>query len=221
MVLDPRKLQKKKELRNAKQKAKKKALVREKTLGIAARLQIGATAPILDSFTTDTLWQQGMGQLLVSRQLPGGQVAFGVFLLDIYCLGVKDAFCNIVPRDSYDDLRDKLLRQGRKAELSSPCARKLVEGAVAFARDLGFLPHPVYEKARHIFGQIDPAECSRTFEYGKDGKPFFIAGPHDSSARCRQIVGTLHKRCGEGAFDYVIPVVRDDLDGLRQISGMG
>src|SRR5687768_500722 len=105
MVLDPRKRQKKKERHNARQKANKKSLVRVASLGVAARLQRAAAAPVLDCCTTDVLWKQGMAQLLVSRRLPEGDVAAAVFLLDVYCLGVKDAFSKIVPRFVYDDLR--------------------------------------------------------------------------------------------------------------------
>ena len=39
----------------------------------------------------------------------------------------------------------------------------------------------------------------------KNGKPFFFAGPHDTLARCRQIVTILANTCGEGNFDFVIP----------------
>lgn len=220
MVLDPRKRQKKKERQNSKQRAKQKALVREAALGIAQRLQQAAQAPILDCCTTDVLWQQGMAQLLISRRLPNGQVAFSVFLLDLYCLGVKDAFCRVESLYSYEALRARVLQQGRRVDLSPACARKLIEGAIAYADELGILPHPDYRKARYIWGQIDPAECSRTFEYGKDGKPCFIAGPHDSSARCRQIIGKLQQHFGQAEFDYVLPLAPGDTDGLRMISGI-
>ncbi|HCJ33979.1 MAG TPA: helix-turn-helix domain containing protein, partial [Ktedonobacter sp.] len=36
--------------------------------------------------------------------------------------------------------------------------------------------------------------------FGKDGKPFFVAGPRDNAAR---IVKQLEKTAGPGNFDYV------------------
>ena len=38
-------------------------------------------------------------------------------------------------------------------------ARKLVEGAMADARDLGFDPHVDYRIAKAIFGDVDAAAC--------------------------------------------------------------
>ena len=38
---------------------------------------------------------EGIGEVLVSRRLNNGNVAFSVFLVDMYCLGVKDAFADI------------------------------------------------------------------------------------------------------------------------------
>ena len=51
--------------------------------------------------------------------------------------------------------------------------------AVDFARSIGFEPPPDYVEAKPIFGDVDPNECSEKVEPGKDGKPFYVAGPHD------------------------------------------
>jgi hypothetical protein len=88
-------------------------------------------------------------------------------------------------------------------------ARKLVEEAVAYAATIGFQPHPDYRKARLIFGDIDASQCDEQFTFGKDGKPYFIGGPYDDMARCRQVINTLQRTCGEGNFHYLIPITAD------------
>ncbi len=40
--------------------------------------------------------------MLLSRQMENGDVAFGPFLVDAYCLGVKNAMSDILPRTVYD-----------------------------------------------------------------------------------------------------------------------
>ncbi|MFV1968134.1 MAG: hypothetical protein ACC628_22140, partial [Pirellulaceae bacterium] len=56
-----------------------------------------------------------------------------------------------------------------------------------------------------IFGDIDPDESTRVFEYGREnGKPHFIAGPNDAPFRCRQILDTLKRVCGPGGYDCTI-----------------
>jgi hypothetical protein len=88
--------------------------------------------------------------------------------------------------------------------LQPAAARKLVEDAVAYAASLGLSAHSQYSRARQIFGSIDAADSDRQFEFGQDGKPFFISGPRDSPGRCQSILGILRERVGEGNFEYVV-----------------
>src|SRR5205807_7457937 len=104
----------------------------------------------------------------------------------------------------------KMHEQGAQ-NVHPSAARKLVEGAVEYALALGFHPHADYAKARHIFGDIDPAECTEEFEFGKDGKPFFVAGPYDTPNRCRLILNTLERSCGAGGYDYMMPIPGDSM----------
>lgn len=212
MALDARRRQKKAERRNAKQKARRREMARRNPTDIAARLERAAAAPILHCLTTESLWTQGIAQVLISRQLSSGQVAFAVFLIDRYCLGVKNALCDFGARSQYfEKIYEGVARSSPVVSLTPPDARKLVEEAVAYARDLGFAPHPDYAKAKAIFGDIDAAQSERKFEFGKDGKPFFISGPHDSPGRCQSIVGILNQRLGAGGFDYVVGVRETEL----------
>jgi hypothetical protein len=208
MPLDPRKRQKKIERRNAKQAARKKAIARQNAAGPATRIERAAAAPILHCCTCDMLADQGMANLLFSRELSSGKVAFVAFLVDMYCLGVKDVTWAVVSRARYDwQVYGKLFRDFKIVNLQPEYARKLIEGAVDYARGLGFAPHEDYEKAKLIFGNIDASACREQIVYGKNGKPFFIAGPHDSPARCRLIIDVLTDRCGPEGFHFLMPMM--------------
>jgi hypothetical protein len=50
------------------------------------------------------------------------------------------------------------------------CARKLVEEALACAKDLGFEPHADYRIARFIFGDIEANACPARFTFDQNGK---------------------------------------------------
>ena len=206
MTIDQRKRQKKLERQRAKQKAERRALARRESLGMPGRLAQAAAAPILHCCATAALWREGIGHVLVSRQLANGDVAFVMFLLDIYCLGVKDVIIEIMPRARYErDLYEKLARQDKLLPLKPECARKLVEGAVQYALDLGLPPYPDYRTARLIFGDISAAACTEEYEFGQDGKPFFVAGPYDSPSRCEQIIRSLDDHCGGGGYNFIVP----------------
>lgn len=207
MAMDPRKRQKKLARRKAKEKAKKQALAARNPRDLSTRIERSAAAPILHCRTTDVLWDQGMSHVLVSRELNSGNVAFAAFLVDMYCLGVKDVLLEVASRSRYDwEVCDKLFRDREIVNLEPEEARKLVEGAVEYARELGFPPHRDYLKARRIFGDVDASACTDQFAYGKDGKPYFVAGPYDSASRCRRIISTLTDRCGPDGFHYMMPL---------------
>ncbi|HEV3259056.1 MAG TPA: hypothetical protein VG013_19445 [Gemmataceae bacterium] len=213
MPTDPRKRQKKQERRAAKRKAKHHQLAREKQAGLAERLTAAAKYPVLDSCATTALWDEGLGWVCLSRELPSGHVAFAVFLVDRYCLGVKNVMADVVGRFEYNSQIVSKMRSHFSAKDLSPAdVRKLVEEAVEYARGLGLHPHPDYQKAKRIFGDIDAGASTEQIEFGKGGKPLFIAGPNDTPERCRQILKTLEETCGPGGFHYQIPF--PDAEGI-------
>jgi hypothetical protein len=220
MPVDPRKRQKKLERRKAKQKAQRRELARRESRSISSRLEAASAAPILHCCAADTLWSDGIGNVLVSRKLNDGSVAFAVFLVDVYCLGVKDVFMNIVPRAAYDrELHGKMARQFTLQPLKPACARKLVEGAVRYALDLGLPPHADYRAAKLIFGDVRAEDCTQEYVFGKDGKPFFCSGPHDSPARCKQIMHTLESHCGPDGYHFLVggPLIGEEDDDLPEL----
>jgi hypothetical protein len=207
MAMDPKRRQKKLERRKAKKRAQRPRPASHDTGSIAARLEAASDSPILHCCVAAEIWEEGIGNVLLSRSLSNGQVAFAVFLVDLYCLGVKDLFMNVAPRARYDrDLYRKLAQKSELEPLRPECARKLVEGAVRYALDLGIPPHPDYRKAKPLFGTVPAEDCTREFTYGKDGKPLFVAGPCDNDLRCDQILRTLHRHCGPDGYHYIIPL---------------
>jgi hypothetical protein len=73
-------------------------------------------------------------------------------------------------------------------------SRQLVFGAVAYARGLGFEPHPDFAQASGQLGEWDGV-CDTTFV--RDGVPVYIQGPHDDA---RKIMKTLRRKVGDGNF---------------------
>jgi hypothetical protein len=203
MPSDPRRRQKKQERRTAKRKEKKHQTVRAHSGGLPERLSAAAKCPVLHCLLSDAIEDQGIGWLLLSRATPSGPVAFAAFLVDRYCLGVKDVFANVVDRVTYDTkVLKKQLDIGSRS-LPPAEARKFIEAAVAYAHNLGFFPHPDYQRAMLLFANVNPADSSAELEFGKDGKPFYIAGPNDTPERSRQIIATLHNTCGEGGYHFL------------------
>lgn len=207
MALDRKKLQKKKARKAAKAK-KKKA---QQTTGGRMSVHGAYNAPIHECWEPRELFNRdrGIGTVIITRRTQQRDVLMATFLVDVFCLGVKNAFIKSMPEPEYKEYLQQLQSQEPVKSVSAACARKLVEEAEAYARELGFKPHKDYRKAQKIFGDIDPSECSRSFDFGLDGKPLYIAGPYDKPRFQDRVLKTLREKLGEGNFNFVLPIGGD------------
>lgn len=128
-----------------------------------------------------------------------------MFLVDSYCLGVKDAFATW--GDDLEGIRDQL-NSTNAVNVDPSYALKFILGAIEYARTWGFSPHSSTAQCLKIFGDTDPSECEEEFVYGHDGKPVFIPGPHDSREKQTFVLNTLSKH-GEGQHSLLISDVSD------------
>lgn len=190
---------------------RKKALTHKKKVGDLLELVVteklflhSVNEPLFQCFASAEMFDVGIGDVLISRRGKGGLIAASVFLVDIFCLGVKNAIFDFMPPPMYEVTLIGLELSVKLIEIPPECARKLVEGAVAYAEDLGFSPHPDYRIACQIFGDIDSNACETSFEFGYDGKPLYISGPHETPGDIERILNQLERRCGPGGFEYEI-----------------
>jgi hypothetical protein len=211
MAIDPRKRQKKLERRKAKDKARNRAVAVSQSRRIANRFERVGGGRILDCLVPTDLWDDGIGQVLISREMDNGHVAHATFLVDAFCLGVKDVVFAVSSRGEYDRLLGSLVDKFEYDNCSGEFLRKLVEDSVAYARSVGLEPHSDYQQAQAIFGDLDASRCPQQFTFGRSGKPLFICGPNDSPQRCARIVTALTDRCGPGGFDYVLHLPQSKL----------
>jgi hypothetical protein len=141
--------------------------------------------------------------ILISRRQPDGDLLFGVYLVDIFCLGLKNTFCNVdLSMSRYRrDLVDKSFGDQDFEPCSVELAHQIIYGAIAYAGQFGFRPNKDYKLSQYILEtpeSIGPADI----EFGKDGKPFFIAGPDDHVQR---IMHQLESTVGKGNYTYLYP----------------
>lgn len=210
MATDPRKRQK----QHARKVAKRKATLTTKRSGVEAPggmnavrlMRVAAAAPLHECLMGRDLFEMGIGTVVVSRELPNGRMGAAFFLLDVFCLGVKNADFLVATREEYSWRLEHMMAHETLLPIAPEYARKLVEAAEAYARDLGFSPHPDYQLSRKIFADIDATACPATLTCGKDGQPFYAAGPYDTPQRVHNVLQTLTKRCGPDGFHYLLPL---------------
>ncbi|MCF6175111.1 MAG: hypothetical protein L3J71_05050 [Victivallaceae bacterium] len=189
------KLAKKRQRENNKKRDAARAKLKMTDAGM---LDTALDFPINECFVENTL-AQGMATITVSRKTTFGFKATAVFILDSFCLGVKNCFLRIVVNSESTPIRDS------QEPWSPEDTKKLMLDGVAYAKLLGFLPHKDFKKSFRIFDGIDETRSVREFEFGSGGKPMFIAGPFDSPARCKEVIKTLNEHCGEGNSHFIMP----------------
>ena len=131
-----------------------------------------------------------------------------VYLLDVWCLGVKNALGPTTIDEQ--SLRHRTL-EFFSGYLDPPIAapielvRDLVLGAAEYARQLGFAPHPDFHHTRaHLGAWTGPSAIT----FGCDGKPTYNSGPYDNPGR---VLRTLQHAVGHDGFDYTVGVDLSDL----------
>jgi yecA family protein len=149
--------------------------------------------------------ESGFTPVIITRTDDSGYLQAGVVLLDLYCLGVKNAFLTEMPASDWPEEVDRFIPAADRMSVHPACARKLIEGAVKYAEALGFSPHHDFKKARRAFGSVDAKACAESFTYGKDGKPLYVAGPNDDEAKIDRILAVLTAKVGAEGFHYIVP----------------
>ncbi len=173
--------------------------------GKKALLETASELPFVGCWRHRGWKEHGITGLLLARAQDEEHVIYAVYLVDLFCLGIKDAF-----------VRTKISRRALKHHVSElfngeeePCdivfAHQLIYSAIDYARKYGFEPHPDFyrEGADKLLEPRGTYPEPYEIEFGKDGKPLYVAGPYDSELFARHVVETLQRTAPEG-FDYVV-----------------
>lgn len=143
--------------------------------------------------------ESGLMSVLVAREHGSGVSACG-YLVDVWCLGVKDCIGpKTMDRRKLPDFVSLYFRTFSRPPVAAPLdlARHAVFGAVDYARGLGLEPHPDFAKCA---GHLGEWNGSSDITFGRDGMPLYMPGPHDN---VHAVMSTLRKAVGDGNFHYV------------------
>jgi len=206
--------QKKRQKRLARKKSKRKVVIssQKRDFSFGEKISqkkaiiIAKNSPIKDCRIRKDIITEGIGTVIVSREMPNSRLGIGVFLLDVWCLGVKNTYFSVLSEDEYTDRIKEISVHETLENIHPSCARKLIEQCVNFSDGLGFMPHKDFKISRQLLTDIDPTVCPIKYTFGKDGKPFYISGPNENLNQSKRIINSLLQHCGEGNFEYLMSV---------------
>ena len=122
-------------------------------------------------------WQEsGCAVVFVERKHKQGNSTVGVYLVDTYCLGVKDTYYmfNTLPSE-VDEHIEFVCESYNLKEVDYVLAHNIVYGAVAFAEDAGISPCREFNLTTSYILEEDSDDVELIeYEFGKNGKYLLI-----------------------------------------------
>lgn len=208
--------------RHAKATQRKKMLKQRRRLEpnaaggeLARKVRRAVAQPLHACLAQDSIFETGVGMVFLSRKTGARELALSGFLVDAYCLGVKDAMFRELDEDEMDELLDEIGATAPLAPVDPPYARKLLRDAAAYAQSLGLPPHPDYTTVESLFGDVAADACDVEFEFGCEGHPLYVPGPGESATQIRRRIERLRQRLGDDGFDFGLP--EEALDAFDEL----
>ncbi len=187
-----------------------------KLLGPRHYLEHAREYPIFGCWIMKDWYEAGITPVLVVREQEPGKVMFADYMVDLTCLGVKDAYTRTDISLSKFERSLPELHNGELEKCSVELAHEVVYGALEYAERYGFQPHPDFkaQMANLMLDAPDAHPRQDHVAFGRDGKPFYVSGPYDDERKSKFVLDTLSRTAGQGNFDYVINLG----DGMPQIA---
>jgi hypothetical protein len=150
---------------------------------------------------TADLFDTGVGAAVLVRGVSREEQHVASFLLDTFCLGMKDAFFRTFDRRETDLMPEAWQEDGLLDPIEPAELRKLLHDLVTWAGGNGFPPCKDYALVEAMFGAVVPADTDYTSRFGCDGEVVYIPGPSESTAQVRRRSEMVRSRFGEEAVD--------------------
>lgn len=158
-------------------------------------------------------WESGkLATVSVARKHVNGNVTLGLFLVDLNCLGVKDA--NYLFNIPVHEYKNAISNNGQVEliDISYELAHNIIYAGLEYAKELGFTPHKDFSIVRFILEEDTEDVELMEIECGTNGKPLFIKSPWQSEPEANRIITQLERTIGKGNFKYIIPGEIDDIE---------
>jgi hypothetical protein len=143
-----------------------------------------------------------MGTLVLARGATPHHLALSTFLIDVFCLGIKDVMFKSVEREVLEMYVGVADAGSPMVSVDPGYARKLLRDLAAWSQSIGFAPHPDFAAVERMFGDVSADANDAVFRFGRDGKPVYIPGPSDTAPLIRRRIGQLQKHLGDDGFGF-------------------
>jgi hypothetical protein len=142
-----------------------------------------------------------MGTLVLARGATSLHVALSSFLIDVFCLGIKDVMFESVEGEVFEGYMEASDAASPMVAVDPSYARKLLRDLAAWSQSIGFAPHRDFAAVERIFGEVNADASDAVFRFGCAGKPVYIRGPSESAHVIQRRIEQLRKHLGDDGFE--------------------
>ena len=124
-------------------------------------------------YISEDMTECGEGHVIVTRRHTGGRISVAIYLVDTYCLGVKDSFFRL--RLEEEELEEMLDSAPNLRECSYNEAHNWVYGAIAWAEEAGIEPDKSFAVTQYMLEEDTDDIPLIEYEFGRAGKHLLMA----------------------------------------------
>lgn len=167
--------------------------------------QKSRTLPIYECWINNEWEETKKASITIARKHTNGNFTVGLFLVDLLCLGVKDAHFKFnITEFEYKGLLEFADVEMGIEKIDYTLAHNIILAGLEFAEDYGFKPHKDFTSTMQYFLEEDSDDIElMNIECGDGDKPMFVRTPYDSDAEVIRIITQLEKTAGFGNFKFV------------------
>jgi hypothetical protein len=165
----------------------------------------GRTLPLYECLVNTNWEEQKMANIIISRKHSNGNVTLCVYLIDLFCVGVKDTFFRFnIEMEEYNEIIKRMTGDLESHAIDYVLAHNIIFGSIDFADTYDILPHKDFTKTTQYFLEEDTDDIEyMDVDFGKKGLPFFIANNFYTPFQARAIIQKIEKVIGKGNANFV------------------
>lgn len=145
--------------------------------------------PVVECLIGENWQEVGMATIVVARRHTNGNYTLGIYLVDTFCLGLKDSVYKFnITEEEYEEYKELLSVSSGMLVISYNEAHNIIYGAIAYAEELGIQPCKDFSLTQYLLEEDTDEIPLIEYTFGKDGKPCLIVASALEGSRYLPII---------------------------------
>ena len=163
--------------------------------------------PIYKCYLDADLTVCGEANIIIVRKHKNDKYTIAVFLVDIFCCGVKDSFYKLrLDEYDYDEFMQRYVYSRNMKEVEYVEAHNWIFGAIAWAEEAGIAPDKSFNLTQYLLEEDDDNIPLIEYEFGHNGHHCLITL---TKLQASKYLPTLKKTLGD---NFEVHIEEADLE---------